>query len=617
MTDADGHTTIFAYDAAGNMVALTDAKGHTTTFTYDALNRMVVKTYPDGTSYSYAYDAIGRKVSQTDPNGNIINYAYNRLSRMVQKQYPDASTADFTYNLIGRILAGQNADSAVSYSYDALGRIVSAVQDGKTISYSYDAAGNRISMTTPEGEVVQYGYNDSNFMTSVQLSSGKGISYAYDSLGRVTRRDYSGGVYATMTFDNAGRLVNLSYNKSDGTPIYTQANVLDNMNNILQKTTEAGTTAYSYDNTYQLLTADHPTVADEQYSYDPVGNRLTSADYNDWTYNNRNELRNYDGVTFSYDNNGNTVTETDTDGTTTYYYNYENRMIRVDLPGGGVATYKYDVQGRRVEKNVNGAVTHYLWDGNILMAEYDGAGSLLRNYFIGTMDMNPSMMVEAGQVYFYLKNHLDTPEKVVDESGDVKWAGEYTAFGEVAVSLSDVVNNFRFPGQYYDSETGLHYNHHRYYDPSTGRYLTSDPIGLEGGLNLYVYASSNPINAIDPEGLCDFQPSDSSACEYYKDRCDNECDEYACKAYDCCKAFSDDPIDSCIRGCLIAFMNRNCNQYDDLNSQQRRICVGQAHYDCYMRCNGAHRAAWRLFNLPPECQDAMDWVGGMGPQILY
>jgi len=497
MTDANNHTTTFSYDAAGNLISLTDAKGNTTTFSYDAANRMVGKTYPDGTSYAYSYDATGRKISQTDPNGNTINFSYDHLNRLVQKQYPDGTTAVYAYDLLGRLLSGRNTDSVIEYTYDALGRIITANQNGKRISYSYDAVGNRISMTTPESKVVQYEYNDNNFMTKIQLSNGKGISYSYDSLSRIIRKDFSNGMYTTMSFDNAGRLVNISYNKSDGTSIYSQTNTFDNMVNIVQKTTQEGITNYRYDNIYQLLYADHPSMSDEQFSYDPVGNRLTSSDFSDWTYNSRNELESYDGVAFRYDNNGNTIAKTDANGTTIYHYNYENRMIRVDLPGGNTASYKYDVLGRRIEKNVNGVMTQFLWDGNVLLAEYGSTGNLLRNYFVGAGDLNPSIIAEGGQVYFYIKDHLDSPQKLVDENGDIKWAGEYSAFGEVTVSMNDVRNNFRFPGQYLDGETGFYYNVHRYYDAGIGRYLREDPIGLEGGINFFVYVQNNPLNQID------------------------------------------------------------------------------------------------------------------------
>jgi RHS repeat-associated protein len=111
----------------------------------------------------------------------------------------------------------------------------------------------------------------------------------------------------------------------------------------------------------------------------------------------------------------------------------------------------------------------------------------------------------SGNICYYHNNHLETPEKMTNESGAVVWKADYKPFGEATVdSSSTVVNNFRFPGQYYDSESGLHYNWNRYYDPTTGRYLTADPIGLKGGLNLYVYVLNNSINRKDPEGLKPF-----------------------------------------------------------------------------------------------------------------
>lgn len=139
-------------------------------------------------------------------------------------------------------------------------------------------------------------------------------------------------------------------------------------------------------------------------------------------------------------------------------------------------------------------------------------------------------MYGGGSVYFYHHDHLNTPQTITDESGTIVWDATYKSFGETNITTETVSNNFRFPGQYYDQESGLHYNYHRYYDSSTGRYLKEDPIGIEGGINLYLYVEGNPVNFIDPLGLV-----------WYGNYCGPggsgepvDCYDSACKAHDEC-----------------------------------------------------------------------------------
>ena len=129
----------------------------------------------------------------------------------------------------------------------------------------------------------------------------------------------------------------------------------------------------------------------------------------------------------------------------------------------------------------------------LLASLFDITGLLVRKVFADTGDDDA--------VFYYINDHLGTPRIIIDETGNIVWKGDYQPFGSVDAVVSDLGNNFRFAGQYYDSETGLHYNYHRYYDPVTGRYLRSDPIGLVGGINLYAYVQNNPIIFIDPYGL--------------------------------------------------------------------------------------------------------------------
>ncbi len=264
-----------------------------------------------------------------------------------------------------------------------------------------------------------------------------------------------------------------------------------------------------YDGLYRLASADNPGVDDEAYTYDEVGNRLTSATYNDWQYNGNNELSAYDGVSYQYDNNGNIIQKSDVAGVVNYVYDINNRLVRVeDGTGSVIAEYYYDPFGRRLWKEVGGQRTYFHYSDEGLVGEYDATGSEIKTYGYkpdSTWTTDPLFMKQGGEYYFYHNDHLGTPMIMTDISGNIVWSALYDSFGKAQVNISVVENNLRFPGQYYDSETGLHYNWNRYYEPNTGRYLTTDPIGFFGGdLNLYAYTGNNPVNFRDPWGLLSF-----------------------------------------------------------------------------------------------------------------
>jgi RHS repeat-associated protein len=207
-------------------------------------------------------------------------------------------------------------------------------------------------------------------------------------------------------------------------------------------------------------------------------------------------------LSYTYDANGNTTAK----GNRTFEYNQNNRLVKVTEDSTVLGEYLYNGVGQRVKKTADGITTYFIYDflDNII-AESDGTGTIHTEYlYRGRGRLAKADISETGSVslYFYMNDRLGTPEAMLDENQQVVWEAVYQPFGEAAVHPgSSVVNNMRFPGQYYDSETGLHYNYFRYYDPSVGRYLTPDPIGLAGGINLYAYVSGNPVNWVDPLGL--------------------------------------------------------------------------------------------------------------------
>ena len=167
--------------------------------------------------------------------------------------------------------------------------------------------------------------------------------------------------------------------------------------------------------------------------------------------------------------------------------------------------YSYDPFGRRLWKEVSGTRTYFFYSDEGLVAEYDENGAEIRSYGYqpdSTWTTDPLFLKQGSQYYFYQNDHLGTPQKLVAQNGSVGWSASYSAFGEASVDIGTITNNLRFPGQYYDAETGLHYNYHRYYSPGNGRYVSADPIRFVGGdVNLYNYGNCNAITLVDPTGL--------------------------------------------------------------------------------------------------------------------
>ena len=230
-----------------------------------------------------------------------------------------------------------------------------------------------------------------------------------------------------------------------------------------------------------------------------------------YTANNLNQYTRVGTATYAYDKNGNLTS----DGTRTYSWDAENRLTSATIPGAGgaaatTASYSYDEYHRRVKKTVGTTTTYFLWSGDTLLAEYDGSGTLQRRYLYAG-DFAPAQVHDIADttttVYDVHTDHLDTPRLLTDSTGATVWTSHHEPFGKAHIASdpdgdgTHLAFPFRFPGQYEDEETGLHYNRYRYYDPHIGRYLSPDPLGQRGGIHTYQYALNDPINLLDPYGL--------------------------------------------------------------------------------------------------------------------
>jgi RHS repeat-associated protein len=507
-TDAEGGVTAFSYDQRGNLISLTDPEGNTTTFEYDLAGRKTKEIRPMGTETVYTYYDNGLPKTVKDAKQQLTRYTYDAANRLTEVTYADDSQDTFGYDAVGNLISYANPAVSGSLAYDALNRKLSETVDygsfQRTYSYSYDARGNKATYTSPEGLEHAYIYRKNDQLASITVD-GKTFTFDYDK-HRLSKLTFPNGVVSDYAFNPNSWLTGITTTGSGGTTILSRGYTHDSVGNIKTKNTEHGPYKYGYDKTYQLTSADNPTLADEGYSYDQVGNRLTSLRTAGlWSHNANNELISDTAAFYEYDANGNTTKKTEGGQITRYEYNARNRLSKVYLPDGRVAIYTYDPFGRRISKVVANTVTYFAYADEGLIGEYAEEGALLKAYGWrsgGLWGTDPLYQIDGGQMYLYHNDHLATPQRLTDEAGMVVWGAGYRAFGLAVVDPTlTVENNLRFPGQYWDSETGLHFNCHRYYVLEIGRYLRADPIGLAGGINPFVYSENNPVNLIDPLGL--------------------------------------------------------------------------------------------------------------------
>ncbi len=514
--DAEGGSTIFTYDQWGNLLTLTDPENNTTTFEYDRAGRKTKETRPEGQQTTYAYYPSGLLKSVTDAKGQTTGYTYDRANRLTETRFADNTRHTFGYDKNGNLTSYATPDVSATITYDAANRKTSeTVTIGsvtKSYTYSYDARGNKQSFTTPEGVTYGYGYNRNEQPTSIATPPGT-IALDYNWI-RNTKVTLPSGVVTDYAYNANHWLTGIAAQKAPAT-IHGANYLFDKVGNITQKAGDTATTDYGYDRIYQLLSATNPQNP-ETFTYDRVGNRKTrQGALTAWTYNKNNELLTADTVTYVYDTNGNTTSKTEAGQTVTFNYNAIDRLTTVQLPDGRTASYSYDPFGRRIKKTitpsptrgeggVEGGTTLYLYADEGLIGEYSETGTTRKTYGWrpnGIWGTNPLFMTEGGHYYFYHNDHLGTPQTMTDMNGEIVWGATYEAFGKATVDQeSMIVNNLRFPGQYWDEETGLHYNWHRYY-PGVGRYISKDLIGFKGGTNQYLYGYARPMVLIDPFGL--------------------------------------------------------------------------------------------------------------------
>jgi RHS repeat-associated protein len=309
-----------------------------------------------------------------------------------------------------------------------------------------------------------------------------------------------------LWYDPASQVTQILHQlTATSTQINQAAYAYNPVGNRTSLTDKRGSQAFGYDQLDRLTSASHPLLATPQaFAYDAVGNRTTGGT----VVNAGNQLTADATFAYQYDDNGNLTRKTllTTGNFTAYTYDAENRLTKAEDFAAGTptaiatSTYRYDGLGRRIEKVANGQTKRYIYDGEDILLEYDGANVLQARYTHGPGIDEPIAVTKGGNTFFYHQDGLGTVTDLTDAAGATAKSYSYDAYGKILESPGTVDQPYTYTGREFDSESGLYYHRARYYDSATGRWLQKDPIGIEGGLNLYSYTDDDPVNYIDPFG---------------------------------------------------------------------------------------------------------------------
>ncbi|HTF97301.1 MAG TPA: RHS repeat-associated core domain-containing protein [Cellvibrio sp.] len=519
--DPNGQVLHYHYDGERNLVGLTNEKGERYQLDYDLNERLIQEIGFDGRVQRYGYNPVGQLQSSQDfaRNGidliNQIDYTRSLDGRLLKQSdaIKKVTISEYEYDAVGRLTSAKNDARELSWKYDSVGRVIEDKQDQHQINHVYNAAGERIQTQLPDGEKITYSYNANSQFSGMAFNQQTIVAIAHDSMGRELKRMLGNQLETEYRYDPQGRLAAQRTGKRDQDNKFVSVSQRGYQYNAYGQLAQIddhlrGTTRYHYDALDRLTQVDGPNP--ETFVHDPAGNILGShkdENTNTQQQSNGNRLAFYGDNHYRYDERGNrTVVARGKQQSLQQHFAYNalNQLESVENQQQKTS-FQYDALGRRVSKVNAHSETQFLWLDNALLSETTTQANnkipTAKIYLFEPGTHKPLAIVQDSEVYHYHLDHLGTPQEITNSRGKLAWSASFKAYGNLAVvHNNEIENNLRFQGQYYDEETGLHYNRFRYYDPECGRFISQDPIGLLGGVNNYQYVP-NPTGWVDPLGL--------------------------------------------------------------------------------------------------------------------
>jgi RHS repeat-associated protein len=538
ITDANGGITATTYDSHDRVINVKDANGDSTVYLRDGFGDVIELTSPDSGKTVFHFDADANLTSKTDALGIVTNQTFDALDRRLTTTYPADSSKNVAYTYdqtgtgfsfgIGRLTSVKDAVGSLTREYDERGNLSSEKRvngtSTLTTAYTYDGASRVASITYPDGTLVKNGRNAAGYLSSVSsIPSGAKSSTTLATIGHlpfgpISSVTYGNGIAETWDYDEDYRASSIT-DELSGKNVQKLSYAYDDANNvhtITDAVNSADGQTLEYDVINRLISAvsEPGGYGNFDWTYDKVGNRLTqksgstTTTYGYTSGTNRLASITVGGVetTVSTNADGNitNIPPANSNSLATFTYSVANRLASVT--GSPVAaTFAYDWAGQRFSKTNNGSspILYSYMQGGTLIEENNSGKVTDYIYADGRpiADLQSGEIPTADRVNYILADRLGTPQLASNSSGTTDWSTTYQPFGTTGTPDASIIQNLRFPGQYADQETGLSYNLNRDYMPNLGRYLESDPIGLAGGMNPYLYVRANPGRFTDRLGF--------------------------------------------------------------------------------------------------------------------
>jgi RHS repeat-associated protein len=470
VTDQLGNVSQLTYDASGSLLTLTDPKGNVTTFTYDKMRRVSTRVSPLGKTQSYAYDLDSNLTQFTDRRGQVSKFQYDAMNRLIAATYQD-STVSITYDAAGRLVTvNDSASGTFSFAYDAAGRLITQNEPNGTVQYTRDSLGRTSTLEVAGLDPVSYKYDAAGNLTGVS-NAAAGVAYAYDARNLPTSLTRTNGVVSSFTFDPLGELLSIVHAKG---------------------ATELNTQKYAY-----AADGTRSTVSND------ISQSLTTQSATG-TVDNGNELLTNGATSYTYDANGNRLTETNGSTVINYAWDSRNRLISIADNNGNNTVLHYDF-GRNlieVDRTTPQSTTaqKFVFDSLANVVSLTDASGLPVAVLTGQwVDSTFASVDSSGNVLFGLGDALGSNLAVTDSTGALSSPLYFEPYGQITGTPAA---NFPFAFTGRTTLTGnLQYFGNRVYDAGAQRFLSEDPLGYEGsGASLYEYAGDNPISNQDPLG---------------------------------------------------------------------------------------------------------------------